>query len=91
MASDGCESNNGLQFRPESIVFQTPPFADPRYAIAAFVGSWAIVVTRPDQGAAPLYMLAWPAGIGVGPIDDQAPTVATADLLLGAATAAASR
>src|SRR5437762_1881641 len=47
-SNEGCVSVSGVQLPPPSVVFQTPPSADPRYATFALRGSTTRAVMRPD-------------------------------------------
>src|SRR3989442_252252 len=52
--SEGWLSVIGVQFKPASIVFQTPPAAAPRKATSGFLGSTASAATRPELLGLPL-------------------------------------
>src|SRR2546425_6978389 len=68
--SEGWLSVIGVQCKPPSMVFQTPPAAAPRKATSAFLGSTASAATRPElfgpplKGKKPLE----PTLMGCGPI-----------------------
>src|SRR5688500_10061092 len=53
MAWLACPSVVGIQVAPLSIVFQTPPFAAPRYTVFGLEGCTASEVTRPAFGIRP--------------------------------------
>jgi hypothetical protein len=52
MAPTDCVTNESLtdvQLSPAFVVFHTPPFAPPMYAVLALVGSTASAVRRPVE------------------------------------------
>src|SRR5437899_6807855 len=68
--SEGWLSVIGVQFKPASIVFQTPPAAAPRKATSGFLGSTASAATRPELLGLPLKGNTPGATlIGCGPIE----------------------
>src|SRR5437879_11759601 len=68
--NEGWLSVIGVQFKPASIVFQTPPAAAPRKATSGFLGSTASAATRPELLGLPLKGNTPGATlIGCGPIE----------------------
>ena len=69
----------GAQLVPPSVVFHTPPEAEPMYTVLGTAGSTAIETTRPPALAFPLqYSLL----MGRGPIGVQTPGPSVGGLLI---------